>query len=121
MVNVNYLIASAIATAEGYWVLNSPPSRNHNPGDLRAAPWLPTRTTKSGFVQFASPSEGIAGLYHQISLDTARGLTLRQLIEKWAPPTDGNNTTNYINETVRRTSLNPDIPIQQYLEIDRIP
>lgn len=123
MMNLLYLVASAIATAEGYFSSdpNALPKKNFNPGDLRAAPWLgPRKQDSHGFTIFNSPSEGIAGLYHQIALDIARGKTLCQLIEKWAPPSE-NDTSTYIEETVRRTSLNPDIPLMQYLEIDRIP
>jgi len=122
MTDVLYKIASAIATEEGYWTLNSLPSRNHNPGDLRAAPYLPASEAPivKGFVQFKTPASGIAGLYHQIALDVARGITLRKLIAKWAPPTE-NNTSAYLEHTVRRTGLNPDIPIQDYLEIEKLP
>jgi len=122
MMNLIYIIASAIATQEGFYSLNSVASRNHNPGNLRDAPWLGNTRPKdkNGFVTFASESEGVAGMYHQIALDIARGDTLRQLISKWAPPSE-NDTGNYLEETIRRTSLQPDVPLKNYLEIDRIP
>ena len=115
-------LASAIATAEGYFVAGSVPQRNNNPGDLRGAPWLTNPKVINHFVQFSTPGQGIAGLYHQVALDMARGVTLRQLISKWAPPSDGNNTENYLKETARRVGIaDVDQPLQELLEIELIP
>ena len=121
MDNVISLLASAIASGEGVFVNGSLPQRNNNPGDLRAAPWLKHPVIAHGFWVAGSMAEGIAGLYHQIALDIARGWTLRQLITAWAPESDGNNTTNYIAETARRTGLDTDVPLYNYLSIEHIP
>ena len=127
MKNLLYLLASAIASAEGYFVADSLPQRNNNPGDLRAAPWLPTATVEHGFWHAMDQAQGLAGLYHQIALDVARGYTLRKLVYTWAPPNE-NDSENYLRETARRTGL-PYVPITQadqekplwvYLEIDKI-
>ncbi|MDE1766554.1 MAG: hypothetical protein KGI27_09850 [Thaumarchaeota archaeon] len=124
-------LAGAIATAEGYFAPNSVPARDNNPGDLRAAPWLPAAKIVRNFTVFSSPAQGIGGLYHQLALDIARGDTLRQLVYRWAPPEDGNNTENYLKETARRVGievLNPpvkgkglDQPLQELLELCHIP
>lgn len=119
-------LSNAIATAEGFFVDGVLPQRNHNPGDLRAAPWLQHPVVSGGFWQAPSDAAGIAGLQHQIALDIARGMTLRQLITAWAPPSDGNNTRNYLAETLRRLtvqglSIDPDTPLQNYLTIKSIP
>ena len=116
-----FKLASAIATGEGFFVNGSLPARDNNPGDLRAAPWLTNPAVAHGFWVARSLPEGIAGLYHQIALDVARGYTLRQLITAWAPPSDGNNTANYISETARRTGLDADTPLWNYLGIESIP
>jgi hypothetical protein len=100
-----YRLASAIATAEGFFTDGTLPRRDNNPGDLRAAPWLIHPVIVAGFWNAASVAEGIAGIYHQLALDIARGWTLRELISAWAPETDGNNTENYIKETARRVGL----------------
>lgn len=122
MTDLLYKLASAIATAEGYFVVGSVPRRNNNPGDLRGAPWLTSPKIINHFVQFSNPASGISGLYHQIALDIARGVSLRGLIEKWAPPSDGNNTLNYLSETARRVGIeNLDQPLQELLEIELIP
>ena len=119
-------IANAIATAEGFFVQGSLPERNNNPGDLRAAPWLLHPVVGGGFWQASSVGAGVAGLLHQIALDIARGQSLRQLIYSWAPPSDGNNTANYLNETVRRLAaqgwiIDPEKPLQEYLEVTLVP
>ena len=119
-------IANAIATAEGFFVQGSLPERNNNPGDLRAAPWLLHTVVGGGFWQASSVGAGVAGLLHQIALDIARGQSLRQLIYSWAPPSDGNNTANYLTETVRRLAaqgwiIDPEKPLQEYLEVTLVP
>jgi hypothetical protein len=117
-----FLLASAIATAEG-WFNPDPsviPRRLNNPGNLRNAPWLAGAKKEKGFVHFNSAEEGIAGLYHQLALDVSRGLTLEQLIRKYSPASDGNNTENYIVETMRRVKIERDVPIQNYLTLERI-
>jgi hypothetical protein len=105
MNNFLYLLASAIASAEGFFVAGSLPRRDNNPGDLRAAPWLIHPVVVNGFWNAESVEEGIAGIYHQLALDISRGWTLRKLISTWAPEKDGNNTENYIKETARRVGL----------------
>lgn len=121
MTDLLYKLASAIASAEGYFVPGSLPARNNNPGDLRAAPWLPSPKIVNNFWSASSPAQGIAGLYHQLALDIARGQSLRQLVTSWAPPTE-NNTANYLAETARRVGItNVDQPLQELLEIVHIP
>lgn len=110
-------IASAIAIQEGFYVPGAKPQRLNNPGDLRAAPWLPSPVIEGGYVHFGSVAQGIAGLYHQIALDVARGVTLRQLISKWAPPTE-NDTNAYIAAVAARTGLPLDQPLQELQTLD---
>jgi len=119
-------IANAIATAEGFFVNGTLPARDNNPGDLRAAPWLQHPVVAGGFWNASSVGAGVAGLLHQIALDVARGQSLRQLIYAWAPPSDGNNTANYLTETVRRLAaqgftIDPEKPLQEYLTLVNIP
>ena len=121
MDNLISKLASAIATAEGFFVEGSLPQRDNNPGDLRAAPWLVHPVVEHGFWVARSLAEGTAGLCHQIALDIARGWTLRQLIAAWAPPSDGNKTDDYIRETCRRTGLDADTPLWNYLSIEHLP
>ena len=119
-------IANAIATAEGFFVAGALPQRNNNPGDLRRAPWLQHPVVAGGFWNAPSIGAGIAGLLHQIALDIARGQTLRQLIYSWAPPSDENNTANYLKDTVRRLAVqgfvvDTEVPLQFYLTVVNVP
>lgn len=85
-------LAYAIARQEGFFSTGTRQLLNHNPGDLRGAPWLFHPKFDGGYWRADSDAEGIAGLYHQIALDIARGMTLRQLVASWAPTADGNAT-----------------------------
>lgn len=69
---------------------------NFNPGNLRAAPWLPHFTTAGGFWKPGSRAEGVAAAAHVVALHVAQGNTLTQLISIWAPPSDHNDTAAYI-------------------------
>lgn len=115
-----FKLCGAIATAEGFFVVGSLPQRNNNPGDLRAAPWLKNPTIEHGFWKAGSVQEGIAGLYHQVALNVARGQSLRQMITAYAPSADGNDTENYIKETSRRVGIDPEVPMWNYLTLEKI-
>lgn len=114
------LLCSAIATSEGFFATGTDlPKTNHNPGDLRASP-LNRFKDKNGFVQFQSDAEGIAALYHQVTLMAVRGMTPRQIITVWAPPTGpdgGNNTDAYIASVAKWTGLDMDTPLWNSLPL----
>jgi hypothetical protein len=67
-----------------------------NPGNLRGAPWLKNPKIVNGFWIPVSRAQGIAGAAHVVALHIAEGNSLTQLIEIWAPSSDGNNTGAYI-------------------------
>jgi|SRR6185503_9669227 len=123
MTNFIETLVSALATAEGFFAADPhvSPRRNHNPYNLRAAPWLKNATVKGGFWVAECDAQGIAGAYHQVALDIARGMTLREMCNKNTPPSDNNNTELYIRETARRCGIDADKPMQEYLEIHKIP
>lgn len=119
-------ICSAIARQEGWWHSSDPastdatdrPQKLNNPGDLRSAPWLSHPIIESGYWHAASPAQGISGLYHQVCLNIARGMTLRQLINAWAPASDGNKPTTYLANVMVWTGIpNADQPLQELLEL----
>jgi hypothetical protein len=111
-------LASAIAEMEGWWKPGSLPGKNHNPGDLRAAPWLPKAVIVNKYWVAENDAQGIAGLYHQIALNVARGYSLRKLIQAWAPASDGNNPGAYLRFVQARCEIiNPDEPLQNFLEL----
>jgi len=117
-------LASAIAQSEGFYAPSQTlPKTNHNPGDLRASP-LPRKKDTHGFVVFLDDKEGYMGLLTQLLLYALRGMTLRQAIESWAPPTGpdgGNNTALYLRETVRRTGIAADTKLADLFQFQSIP
>jgi hypothetical protein len=120
-----YRLVCSFATAEGAFASGSLPNRDDNPGDLRLAPWVQHPVVQGGFWRPDSIEEGIAGLYHQLALDIARGQTLRQLVYAYAPPGDNNNSENYLTETVRRMGMetgDADSPLWTFLSpLEQIP
>ena len=83
-------IVNAIIRQEGM------PENYPNPGNLRAAPWFSHPAIVNGFWRPNSRAQGIAGIAHVVALRIAEAETLTQLINAWAPPTDGNQTNIYI-------------------------
>jgi hypothetical protein len=98
-------LAQSIATFEGFFQPGTLAQRNNNPGNLRAGAGQ-TGTDPNGFAVFPDVSTGWAALYHQISLDSGRGLDLSQFISKYAPPSE-NNTGNYLNYLTGQLGVSP--------------
>jgi len=103
-------IAQALATFEGYFKSGTVADRNNNPGNLRAGVGQ-IGTDANGYAIFASPDDGWNALYNQINLDISRDLSLQQFIYKYAPPSDNNPTSNYLNFVASRTGLPTDVPL----------
>lgn len=129
-------LCSAIATAEGYFSPDEKcvPRRLNNPGDLMFAGQLGASIhhVTGGdkkvrpFAEFTRPELGVAALYRQVLKRIAEGATLRKLIcdpvTGWAPAADGNDTNNYLLETMRRTGItDPDAPLLDFLELVHLP
>jgi hypothetical protein len=114
-------ICSAIAQMEGWNIDGSRPRRSNNPGDLRAAPWIANAKMDGGYWKADTPAQGIAGLYHQVTLDIARGYSLKLLIYAWAPASDGNDPTSYLNHVMQWTGItDPNVPLWNFLELRKI-
>jgi len=80
-------------------------ARNNNPGNLRFANQTGATQGQGGFAAFGSVTEGLAALENQLTLDGNRGMTLGQMIAKYAPASDGNNVGAYIADVSKRTGL----------------
>jgi hypothetical protein len=93
----------------------------NNPGNLRGTDALrrpgyvldkAVGFDKNGFAIFANPEDGKEAMRRQLALDALkRGLTGRQLIHKYAPPVDNNDTNTYIKNTFGELGLDPDSKI----------
>lgn len=101
-----YRLACAIAQQEGFFSEKATrPQWDFNPGDLRDAPWLTHPKHDGGYWKADSIAQGVAGIFHQIALDVARGMSLRQLVNAWAPAADGNNPAVYLQNVMRWTGI----------------
>jgi len=110
-------ISNAIAREEGYFNPANLPNRLNNPGDLNFAGQMgATPFTEPGratpYAKFDTIGFGIVGLYRQIWADIAKGMTLRTLIQSWAPAEDGNNPGSYLQNVMAWTGIdNPDVKL----------
>lgn len=95
--------------------------RNNNPGNLdKGAPWqgLIDNPAEPRFCTFKDPVWGIRALavtlitYHdkRRAKDGSSIDTIREVIERWAPPHE-NNTLAYVNEVSKAVGVAPDMII----------
>jgi hypothetical protein len=92
----------------------------HNPGHLvwaRQRGAVPVRLSpkRRPWAGWKSYAEGVEGVRRQVRLDISRGLTLRQLISKYAPASE-NDTAAYIRNVGGLADLETDVPIQAQLQ-----
>lgn len=83
--------------------------RNNNPGNLVYVPkrnWQGRRTprTDKKFDEFVSLDYGVSAMIKVLSENIADGKTLKELIYKYAPPSE-NNTTSYLNSAMKKVGL----------------
>lgn len=89
-------LAYLIAKEEGYFLPGSLPNRQNNPGDLRHSPHsFHTPSDPNAIGDIDTPEDGWADLQRQLGLFAARGLTLRQAIYEFAPPSE-NDSEGYL-------------------------
>ena len=97
--------------------------RNNNPGNLRVNPanrWqgklIGTDKRDSVFEEFTTLEYGYRALLITLRtyIQKYRLHTLRQIITRWAPPEDNNDTESYIRQVSKYTG----IPIGAYLGFD---
>lgn len=123
-------LADAISRMEGYKPGNNRAWRNHNPGNIwdglipgkklkRIWPHLPIDA--QGFVIYPTPEAGREALERQLTIKITRGESVTKLISDWAPPHE-NNTAAYITFVVKKTGLDPKLPIKNQLtDHDTVP
>ncbi|MDE1531668.1 structural protein [Pseudomonas carnis] len=94
--------------------------RNFNPGNIRHAKgvrWqgMAAAQGDTAFVQFTAPRWGIRAIVRvlityqdkRLAKDGSRIDTVREFIERWAPPSE-NNTNAYAASVARALGLHPD-------------
>ncbi len=88
-------------------------ARNNNPGNLMFAGQPGATQGEGGFARFPTPEAGQQALLAQIQLDSSRGMTFGQYIEKYAPKKAGNDTAAYIRNGVAALGIDPNTPLAQ--------
>jgi hypothetical protein len=110
-------LANAIQQVEGYIPPNvqypngSLAYQNNNPGNLRYAGQVGATQGAGGFAYFPSYDAGYQALENQITIQANQGQTLSQFINQYAPPTDNNNTSAYLQTLVNATGATPSTPL----------
>ncbi len=74
--------------------------RNNNPGNIEASdknPWEGQAGSDGRFAKFETPEHGIRALGKNLLAYQAKGFdTVAEIVNRWAPASDGNNTDAYI-------------------------
>lgn len=100
----------AIAKEEGWLIPESLCRRNNNPGNIRydfySASVLGATGDNEGYAVFPSAQAGYDAM-SKLLIEEYAGLTLEDAIAKWAPPSDHNPTTAYIDNVCAWTSFTP--------------
>lgn len=110
-------LAQLIAKEEGFGVPGSVPTRDHNPGDLRHSPHSEhSPDDPNGIGIIDNDQDGWEDLERQLRLDAARGLTLTQLVYKYAPPEE-NNTAQYLKYLCDGLGVGPNTSVEEALKI----
>ena len=87
--------------------------RNNNPLNIRRGQsWLglcPTQTDEA-FCQFRTMELGIRAACKiiQTYIRKYHLTTVREIIYRWAPPTDGNDTGSYVRQVCKRSGYRPE-------------
>ncbi len=108
-------LAEAIAREEGFFISHSRAWRNNNPGNMNMAKWMvplgavleTTISDEARFAKFPTPSAGYAAM-RTLLQNHYLGFSIHAALLKWAPPSDGNNTSSYEANVCKWTGLTPE-------------
>ncbi|EPQ8724380.1 hypothetical protein ACUWYJ_003228 [Klebsiella aerogenes] len=89
--------------------------RNNNPGNLEASssnPWVGQTGSDGRFAQFETPEHGIRALGRNLLSYQRQGIdTVSDIINRWAPPSDNNDTAAYIKSVCAQLGVKADQPL----------
>ncbi|EBW2699299.1 hypothetical protein E0X58_08445 [Salmonella enterica subsp. enterica serovar Galiema] len=89
--------------------------RNNNPGNLeysKSNPWVGQTGDDGRFAKFETPEHGIRALGRNLMSYQRQGIdTVSEIINRWAPPTDNNDTTAYIKAVCDQLGVSTDEPL----------
>lgn len=103
--------------------------RNNNPANIRRGGYwrgLVNKPTDKEFCQFISMLWGVRALLITLRTYVVKHhlYTVREIITRWAPPTDGNNTEKYIEYVEKEveqieTPLPPSLQITDFMPLSQ--
>lgn len=86
--------------------------RNNNPGNLeysKTNPWVGQTGDDGRFAKFETPEHGIRALGRNLLSYQRQGIdTVSDIVEKWAPKKDGNDTAAYIKAVCAQLGVTAD-------------
>ncbi|WP_195322207.1 hypothetical protein [Klebsiella grimontii] len=89
--------------------------RNNNPGNLEASssnPWVGQIGSDGRFAKFETPEHGIRALGRNLISYQRQGVdTVGEIINRWAPPSDNNDTTAYIRAVCAQLGVTANQPL----------
>lgn len=88
--------------------------RNNNPGNLNFAGQAGASLESPGgrFARFETSFDGLRALSRQLMLYAGRGInSVEKIISTWAPASDNNNTTAYIQAVSQRLGVDPRVAL----------
>lgn len=89
--------------------------RNNNPGNLEASssnPWVGQTGSDGRFAKFETPEHGIRALGRNLISYQRQGIdTVGEIINRWAPPSDNNDTTAYIMAVCAQLGVTANQPL----------
>lgn len=114
-------LQQAIGRQEGWYLHGSQLcvcQRNCNPGNIIASEFATEHgaTDVAGrFAVFPDNKTGWAALTALLKTPSYANGTVQEAVYKWAPPSDNNETDQYLTNVLRWTGLSSDTPIAQVL------
>lgn len=100
------------AVSEGSYSDGARGIRNNNPGNLeysKTNPWVGQTGDDGRFAKFETPEHGIRALGRNLLSYQRQGIdTVSDIINRWAPPSDNNNTDAYIQAVCAQLGVTPD-------------
>ncbi len=89
--------------------------RNNNPGNLEASssnPWSGQTGSDGRFAKFETPEHGIRALGRNLISYQRQGIdTVGEIINRWAPPSDNNDTAAYIKAVCAQLGVTANQPL----------
>lgn len=113
-------LAQLMAKQEGFGIKGAIPTTRNNPTDLRHSPHSqhpggPAHANDIGTID--TIEHGWDDAERQLRIYAQEGLTLQQMVYRFAPPSDHNNSAAYLNFVCMGLGMSPDTPVADALKI----